>query len=343
MGSTACSKSTRADVTFEDLTITGGATDEHGGGMRIERATVAFDRVVIEGNRTNGNLGDNHDRRGGGVWINGIQANVAFTDTVIRNNEAYGHGGGVFNDDGTVSLHNVSFLNNANRARDRQGGGLWSGGRAMVTATGTLVFDGNLSHGNGGGFMNTEHSVFDASAATSVTIVNNRAGDDGQGTTRTDRDGGGFFNAEHGQVMLANATITNNGSATITRHGGGFYNTQDAEVTIAGGTIANNQARETGGGFRNNDRGLVTLDGVDITDNWAGNTGGGFRSDTAPARVNITDGVIQRNTASTDDGGGFYNTGQVQLTRVNVLDNTAGDEGAGSTSGAASRWCRAPT
>jgi len=313
-----------AAVTFRDVTIRGGQASDVGGGIRNDQGTVILDRIILEQNVTT--TSDNH---GGGIHSSGTRSSLTIVDSTIRNNIAYGNGGGIYVNEGSLVIGGTTVVaGNRISQDDRNGAGLFSNGRTNAVLTGNLTFNDNTTRGHGGGFYNTQHGVIDGSGLTSITITNNQAGNDGLGNTRTDRHGGGFYNAEHGQVLLANATITDNGSPTVGQHGGGFYNQQNGEVTIVGGMIRNNRARDVGGGFYNTDRGIVTLTDVVLDNNTAGTEAGGFRNNAAPARVVMSGGSLANNQAGTN-GGAFMNLGQVTLSGLDIAHNSSGNQGGG--------------
>lgn len=152
-------------------------------------------------------------------------------------------------------------------------------------------------------------------------------------------EGGGFWNASGGSLVLLNGVDVNGNIAT---EGGGFYQESDgARVELTDVVMDGNTGRSRGGGFYNvSGLSEVELNNVEITNNQTNTEhGGGFRNQ---GQVIGQDVVISGNTSGATDhaannnsnnvGGGFYNTGSiaiVNLERVEITDNLAHGRGGG--------------
>jgi len=95
-----------ASLSLSKLTVSGGlVTDEYGGGILAESATLALDQVAVRGN-TSANSG-----RGGGLALE--SSKVTITASLIADNRNSGDGGGLWTEDGEISIVNTTIANNA--------------------------------------------------------------------------------------------------------------------------------------------------------------------------------------------------------------------------------------
>jgi len=108
-----------ASLLVRDATITGGATNELGGGFVVFGA-LTLDRVRVEGNVANA---------GGGIWV-GPEAVLTLVDTMITDNRAGNFGftnadGGAILSRGSVFMRSSTLF--ANRA-ENSGSAIWAEG-----------------------------------------------------------------------------------------------------------------------------------------------------------------------------------------------------------------------
>ena len=166
-----------------------------------------------------------------------INSGVTATISGLKVQNGHGAGGGIKNQ-GTLSLSNDTFSNNAGTT---SGGGVYN--------TGTLTISNSNFSGNsapfGGGIANSGTAT-----VTGCSFTGNNA-------TST---GGGAIVNYMGTLTLSNSTLANNSAAT----GGGIDNYQGT-VRLSNDTIAYNTATNTthaGGGVYNNSS-LATLTMID--------------------------------------------------------------------------------
>lgn len=134
-----------ADVTLDDLTLTGGRA-VNGGAIHVEAgASLTGDELVI----TNSSA----DRFGGGIRVEG---EVALTDSLVSNNTAKLGGGGINVNGRDGDLHLVNSLITGNSAVNPEvepgKGGAGDGGGLQVLRGGDAVIEGSTITGN--------HAVF---------------------------------------------------------------------------------------------------------------------------------------------------------------------------------------
>jgi hypothetical protein len=162
----------------------------------------------------------------------------------LPNSGVYYHAGGIYNNDGTVSINNS--LISGNSVLDEFGGGILNGSNGSLIVTDS-TFAGNSSANSGGGIMNsgiltvTNSTFSDNSAAlnggggiyngntatvTNSTFSGNRAPGSG---------GGGIMNG--GFLTVTNSTFSDNSAAS----GGGIVS-QVGTITLRNSIIANSTA-----------------------------------------------------------------------------------------------------
>jgi parallel beta-helix repeat protein/predicted outer membrane repeat protein len=157
----------------------------------VNQSTVDMSGMTIRSGNTSG--------YGGGVYND--NGNVTITNCTVSDNYAEGDGGGIYND-GNMTMTNCTVSGN-NAATD--GGGIWSYGE--LTMTSCTVSGNNAADGNGGGVYIGYGDVI----ITNCTISGNTAG----------YDGGGIYNLESHNLTITNCTVTQNKSAN---DGGGVLN-----------------------------------------------------------------------------------------------------------------------
>ena len=229
--------------------------------------TFEFENVIVDGAEVAGGIDVLYDdefpgtatiqnaviqncnaHEGAGIWVSDYSGLVITgSDTMIRNNESDGNGGGVFVAGrlnfvaGTISDNKAEF-----------GGGVFVATGAEATMTSAdAVIRGN-SAVDGGGVWNLG----------SFTLSN------GQISGNTAQfSGSGVLNLD--LFIMENGRITENGRDYYSVTGGGVYNT--GTFAMRDGTIAGNTAAE-GGGVSN--AGTFAIDGGEIRDNNAEIAGG---------------------------------------------------------------------
>ena len=193
-----------------------------GGGLYIEQPATITDST-ISGN-TAGAFG-----RGGGIDVFGSfdrPITVALSRSVIAGNSARS-GGGLYNDDGMVTLADTTVSGNV-------GGGL-NNQVFPMTITDSVISDnlGNSVDNLGSGIVNRGQLTVSGS-----TISGNASG-----------GAGGGLELEYGDARVVNSTISGNTAAT----GGGiadFGHVELTSVTITGNTASGvGQASHGGGGL----------------------------------------------------------------------------------------------
>ena len=269
-----------------------GNTADHGGGIFSEDSNLVLFEVTVD---------DNHA-------VNGFGGGVFSRSSYIDQEDELNYSQAAFDafDHGSLTITGGEVTNNTSNATSTTsinpgltvgyGGGIFAS-RQEISIYGTLISD-NETDGNGGGLY-----------------INNTGQDHIKGT----------FTDDLFDVTIENVTVTGNtGDA-----GGGlhFKGTMDVIDSLFEGNTAVN-----GGaifGYNNSGSGGVgtaAFDRVEIRGNDADYGGGVYISGFTPGHTSaiFSNSLIVENEA-TENGGGFYNLGDLVLNNVTV----AGNEGGG--------------
>jgi hypothetical protein len=208
-----------ADITFENINITGGSTTGNGGGVYI---TGDHNKVKFSG----GNITGNTAYSGGGVYIEDDDS------TADTGSEFNFMGGDISGNTATGAASGNSTASPLESMGG--GGGVYVKGDALFwLASGTI--SGNTTKGAGGGVLVNGNATGDETGffMSGGKIVNNKSA-----STTYPHGGGGAYVAKGAFEMLG-GEITGN---TATRQGGGvFVHWGDARFTASGNsTITGN-------------------------------------------------------------------------------------------------------
>ena len=247
--------------------------------------------------------GNKAGAEGGGIWNN--QGTLSLTGTLVRNNVAMGDdadqgGGGLYNNGGgTIALDGgVRVETNVASGASGSGGGILNGVDATLTIMDSYV-TGNTANRAGGG-------IEDISGMASMFTITNSMIDDNT-VNFSPGNGGGVHIGGNGSLMVSGGTVNGN---TAGAEGGGIWNNLGT-LTITDGTFIRgnvamgNDADQGGGGLYNNGGGTIMLDGVTVAGNKATGTsgsGGGILNGIG-ATLEITDSRIIANEANRAGGG----------------------------------------
>jgi hypothetical protein len=258
-----------ADVTMENLTLTGGTGD--GGGVYVTGNGSTF---TMSGGTISGNQATN----GGGVYVTGNGSTFTMSGGTISNNQAT-NGGGVY-----VTDNSGTFMMSGGTISDNQatnGGGVYLD-IANMSMTGGKISTNNATSNGGGVYVYGTSKVF--------TFSGGVIGGEAAGEGNTAATGGGVYTGDkHDANQYWPRLVMPKGSTgkirfnTATGNGGGVY-------------MARSPRSDDGNG----------INGGEISDNEAQN-GGGIYADyyNDVTVLAIRGGVIARNTA-TENGGGVY-------------------------------------
>jgi hypothetical protein len=210
-------------VTANSLTLTGNSAGYQGGGIYINSYFAA--------NLTNFTISNNTAKMGGGI-SNEIDHLVSLNTGTISGNVSNccdvggqpAGGGGIVNNDGTMSLTDVTISGNTATSTGGYGGGIVN---IQQMTLNRVTISGNSAQ-YGAGIYNGA-SPLNSMTLTNVTISGNNHASPAAG-------GGGIWNTTYGNLTLANATFTLNSAA----QSGGIQNMATAVLrnTIVAGNLS---------------------------------------------------------------------------------------------------------
>ena len=176
-------KGDAADLTLTDLTIKGGRSNGHGGGIHVghNMARLTATRIIVSGN-----LAD----KGAGIFNHGT---MTLTDVVISSNgdAATREGGGIYNERVAI-LNGVTI--GGNQADD--GGGIINDNKAGSISLTNVTISGNTATNKGGGLYTQKPA----------TIVNSTI-------TLNSAAAGGGISHNGGTIDLKNTIVAGNMAA----------------------------------------------------------------------------------------------------------------------------------
>ncbi|MEO1519462.1 MAG: right-handed parallel beta-helix repeat-containing protein [Cyanobacteria bacterium J06633_2] len=190
--------------------------------------TVVLDSLIV----TNGDVPSDatiSDRRnaGGGIFN---RENLTVRNSRLVNNASAGGGGGIFNDDGVVTVLSSTISGNTTQ---RVGGGIFNNDGSVIVRDSTI--SGNISVDGGGGLFNTGGTL----TVNNSTIANNSAVDE----EYLYGNGGGIATVG-GMTVVSNSTISNN----VADYDGGVSGSAELISTIVANNTANFDNRPDTGG-----------------------------------------------------------------------------------------------
>ncbi|HOR84301.1 MAG: hypothetical protein LC103_08845 [Anaerolineales bacterium] len=244
-------------------------------------ATAVLDGFTICDGNASGDWSIFYDRGGGLIQFEGSPTlrNLTFRDN------AAAQGGGMYTIDGSPTLTNVSFINNS----AGKGGGL------AVTASNPVLtdvsFSGNTVNIRGGG-MYTDSNSF--STLNRVVFEGNQSVGD-------NTYGGGMFNSGS-RANLTDVTFHNNSSGWT---GGAMANWSGSTIMLRSVTFSGNSTRLYGGGMDNSNSSQAVLTNVTFSGNTAQSGGGAMFND---YHCDITLVNVDMVGNSGAEGGAIYNS-----------------------------------
>jgi predicted outer membrane repeat protein len=276
---------------------------------------------------------------------------VQIADSFFFNNQAVdatnGFGGAVYVEYGAATISDSAFV--ANSAHF--GGAAYVGMNATLTMVGSptvapfpskLQLNANSATEDGGGLYNKggtltiDNALLSVNRAPMQTILAGYGGgiySDGTLTLTKSvvfgnegRFGGGVFvgNSTTAKAVIDHTSFRNNKSGSL---GGGLYtNNATTVITVTNAAFSGNTA-VTGGGLAMFNTGL-RLENASVTGNSA-TSGGGMYIGAGPSAtdgryVHVVSVTFSGNTASSNQGGGVYTVGRVELYSTSIVSNTSG-------------------
>lgn len=195
--------------------------------------------------------------------VDGFTLTGGYAHYSLNHSDSRNSGGGLYNDNGHPTLHNVIFAGNSAHS---YGGGIENVENSNPRLT-NVTFRSNAA-GNGGGMDNYNSNPI----LTNVTFRDNTASFGGggmynyqssptlinvifSGNTATGY-GGGMCNEYYNYPTLINVIFS--GNSALTYDGGGIFNYY-SNPTLTNVTFSGNEAHRKGGGIGNNDTSLPAV------------------------------------------------------------------------------------
>lgn len=225
----------------------------------VTGATTILSDVTISGG--NANEGETCPNAcGGGIYND--QSSLTLHNVSVKNNAAI-YGGGLFNGNGShAMIDNSVFEQNA----AMNGGGLFNA-LSRPTLSHVFVKDNTATH-KGGGMMNSQHSharlnhvTFSGNKALWGGGLVNDSSDSivtyGYFTDNQADYGGGMVNLNQSHPQLAHVVLAHN---TATKVGGALFN-QDSQLLLTQATVTENRS-PTAGGIANDNSQIVVNNSI---------------------------------------------------------------------------------
>ena len=187
-------------VTITDSTITGNNATSDGGGIYNTLGFLnAIGRITI----SNSTISNNTAANGGGIrdnsWAGDSSTVLTITETTITGNTASNEGAGLYNDRGKVEIIRSTIDNNT---ATNDGGGLFDAGSGTVTISNSTIAENTTTSGGGGGIVSVNTTRFDL---IDTTVAHNQAS----------TFGGGIYNRSGNPwLYLQNTLVANNNAST---------------------------------------------------------------------------------------------------------------------------------
>lgn len=336
-----------ATVTFEGVTITGGAatTEPGGGGILVDSGQLDVIASTISGNTAGTATAplvattQNPPAGGGGIYNDGgttrvSNSTISDNTTVISGGFCCHGGGAIYAEKGDVDIVNSDVSNNSASAIHNVGGT-----ESDDDGGGAIHDDASTSN------INVSHSTLNGNSTTVMDL--------GAAPGDTCCHGGGALYQDGTNITVVDSTLSGNtatlagtgGTSSFVVEGGGAIYQDSRSTTLIGTTLSGNSASFSssplptisgGGAFYTDSSNYPTdITNTTITGNTtnisgATNGGGGVYTDaTSPGPLNLANATIAGNSATGAPGGGVY----VYQTTMNSADsivalNTAASGGA---------------
>ena len=308
-----------AEVTFANMTITGGIAD-NGGGIRAYNADIEIDSVhFFENSATaygggislyasaasvsNTTFTNNTAQEGGGLNAKGGGCEVTVSTSIFTGNSATNSGGGLHNDY-TTTIIDSDFI--ANTAGQSGGGVIVNGGTLNISGNSTFTDNEAL---NGGGVrtyncaVNIDDTSFSGNSASEL---------------------GGAAYLRESTTVVSNSEFSSN---TASLYGGGIY-ALSSDLDVSDTTFSGNESETNSGGAVSLHYATGTITDSTFENNSANYHGGGIYAFTlGEAGLDVTGSTFSGNQAASNGGGVFLQHSNGTITDSDFTDNSSGYRG----------------
>ena len=211
-----------ANITLENLTITGGSRSATGGGI-YANGNLTLKKCTVTKNKSN--------NAGGGISFSGKE--LVLESTSVTYNESSSNGGGI-DADGKVTISNSKISNNS----ANYGGGIYFAGSKELNINGDTVIEGNSVTDNGGGiYLSTGKAILKDSS-----LLGNEA------------DYGGAIYTSSNLDLVENVSINENVAKST---GGAIYENSKTALSVKIGENTDSPGIEICKNSANNSAGAI--------------------------------------------------------------------------------------
>ncbi|HLF25435.1 MAG TPA: choice-of-anchor Q domain-containing protein [Anaerolineae bacterium] len=343
-GSDGAAISNSGALTLTHVTIQSSITDiNHSGGALFTDGPALI---------TNSTFQNNVGGSAGAIFANFGNAKVTIVDSLFFGNQAQnattGYGGAIWvGENAQLTLRDSAFVGNLAHF----GGALYASPNGVLTLSGTttgslfttqLQFNSNAATEDGGAIYNkgnltANNILLTVNRTPTQTLLAGYGGgiySDGALTLTNGllqgnqgRFGGGLFvgnSATNIQAVIDRVSFISNLSGSL---GGGLYTNSDTTAITVTNSVFDRNTAASGGGLARFNAGLRVFNSS-FTQNTA-MSGGGLSLNAGPAPssgpyVHVQSVTVSGNTATSNQGGGVYNSGLLELYFTTIVSNTNG-------------------
>ncbi len=283
--------------------MAGGAIDSLNGSLEISYTEISFNVSRGEFDYGEGSVSGG----GGGIFSDGTT--VILDTCVLGANHSRTEGGGISGQNGSLTIGNSQFYNNANA--DDNGGAIANFNQSLHINDSN--FDDNFSDFNGG-------AIYHLSGAFQI--------DNSVFTTNVARNHGGAVYSESADVTVQGSGFTQNIASGESggSDGGAIYHSGGDLSVFDSDFLSNGSAQD--GGAINNTMGALTLENSTFTDNYCQVFGGAVYQDLDDFHAFQT---TFSDNISADDGGAVYTKdASGTITECSFTNNSALESNGGA-------------
>ena len=259
---------------------------------------------------------------GGGIYSNNGNLSMKFVN--IGNNTATGNGGGLYifsNYEQSTPIH-FTFVELFNNTAGIDGGGLYLTNANSTTAANVFEMEwsyisSNIASGNGGGicFFNNAGNILISTSITPNNTYNTQSGISFNYAV----NGAGVYIENCVNItmdfieMIGNGNVNTTNGRPITINGGAIYVKDSGIVTLTDMEIDSNLADVNGGGiyYTNAGFGALNVNTSNISNNRAWSNGGGIYQE--KGILSVENSTLSRNLAVRNGGAIYMNYGTLGI------------------------------
>lgn len=339
------------DINTGSLTITGdGANTTIIDGNQLDRIfdILGGSQVTVSGvTIRNGKLSGDSETDGSGAGIRVVQGTLSLSQVILQQNKASLYGGALqygfrlpFAGPlpvGPLTLDQVQILSNTAPAA---GGGIFLGEGGQLTLSNSTLAGNRTDHSNvisnsglegGAGLFVMGSNYSNNEMVSSVVTITTSTFDQNVSTNENTATGGGaiYMTTAASSISISGSTFTHNQTAlenTSFGGSGGAIDNEGAQLTIvntlfdSNSSIASAGAVQASGGKTTISNSTFSRNSASGEDPFTLDCGGALKASNY-AQFQMTDSVIDGNSAAIVGGGLCFNRVDATLTRLQIINN----------------------